>query len=248
MPDKDHIPWNRDKEVGAKPPLTLNQVQTIRNLLTASGDLREQLMFELAIDTSFRGSDIVRLQVSHFVRGHEITDTIKLRPQKTKARTKKKGTNTGVAVGILKPETVELLQEYLEKTGKSGDDYLFTPLRGKQNPHITPHGYRGIVKRWFTRAEINTEVYASHSLRRVNPTLIYANTGNLKAVQELLGHTSIENTAKYLGVGQAEAIDTARKYRAQSPVFLLRTRSINSCCSVLFSCLDSCRSVLNVSI
>lgn len=215
MVKKEGIPWNRGKDIGAKPPLSLDQVQTIRNLLKAGDNLREWLMFELAIDTSFRGSDLVALQVSHIVKGGEMTDTIKLRPKKTKAKTKKKGTNEGVAVGVLKPETLELVQKYLEQTGKTGDDYLFTPLRGKRNnPHISPHAYRGIVKRWLTRAEINTEIYASHSLRRVNPSNIYANTGNLKAIQEILGHTSIENTAKYLGVGQAEAIETARKYRA----------------------------------
>lgn len=211
---KGYIPWNRDKDVGAKPPLSLDQVQTIRNLLKASDNLRELLMFELAIDTSFRGSDLVALQVSHIIKGGEIIDTIKLRPKKTKRKTKKKGTNEGVAVEVLKEETIEIFKKYLEQTGKSGDDYLFTPLRGKRSPHITAHAYRAIVKRWFTRAEINTQVYASHSLRRVNPTLMYSESGNLKGVQEILGHINIENTALYLGIGKEEASDLARKHRA----------------------------------
>ncbi|MBB1488667.1 hypothetical protein [Oceanospirillum sediminis] len=57
-------------------------------------------------------------------------------------------------------------------------------------------------------------MYASHSLRRVNPTLMYSESGNLKGVQEILGHINIENTALYLGIGKEEAIDLARKYRA----------------------------------
>lgn len=39
-----------------------------------------------------------------------------------------------------------------------------------------------------------------HSLRRTKVALIYKATGNLRAIQILLGHTKIENTVRYLGV------------------------------------------------
>jgi integrase len=35
---------------------------------------------------------------------------------------------------------------------------------------------------------------------RTKPTLIYRRTGNLRAVQLLLGHTNIESTVRYLGI------------------------------------------------
>lgn len=38
-------------------------------------------------------------------------------------------------------------------------------------------------------------------MRRTKAALIYKATGNLRAVQILLGHTNIENTFRYLGVG-----------------------------------------------
>jgi hypothetical protein len=37
-------------------------------------------------------------------------------------------------------------------------------------------------------------------------TLIYRRTGNLRAVQLLLGHTKIESTVRYLGIEVALAI------------------------------------------
>jgi integrase len=40
----------------------------------------------------------------------------------------------------------------------------------------------------------------THSLRRTKTTLIYRRTGNLRAVQLLLGHTKIEITVRYLGI------------------------------------------------
>ena len=42
--------------------------------------------------------------------------------------------------------------------------------------------------------------YGTHSLRRTKATLIYKKTGNLRAVQLLLGHTKIESTVRYLGI------------------------------------------------
>jgi integrase len=42
--------------------------------------------------------------------------------------------------------------------------------------------------------------FGTHSLRRTKATLIYRRTGNLRAIQLLLGHTKIESTVRYLGI------------------------------------------------
>jgi integrase len=49
-------------------------------------------------------------------------------------------------------------------------------------------------------------VYGTHSLRRTKATLIYRRTGNLRAVQLLLGHTKIESTVRYLGIDVDDAL------------------------------------------
>ncbi len=53
--------------------------------------------------------------------------------------------------------------------------------------------------------------YGTHSLRRTKATLIYRRTGNLRAVQLLLGHTKIESTARYLGVEVHDALTIAEQ-------------------------------------
>ena len=53
--------------------------------------------------------------------------------------------------------------------------------------------------------------YGTHSLRRTKATLIYKKTGNLRAVQLLLGHTKVESTVRYLGIEVDDALAVAEQ-------------------------------------
>jgi integrase len=56
-----------------------------------------------------------------------------------------------------------------------------------------------------------THTFGTHSLRRTKATLIYRRTGNLRAVQLLLGHTKIESTVRYLGIEVDDALSIAEQ-------------------------------------
>ena len=43
-------------------------------------------------------------------------------------------------------------------------------------------------------------------MRRTKAAQIYKKTGNLRAVQLLLGHTKPESTVRYLGIGADDAL------------------------------------------
>jgi site-specific recombinase XerC len=47
---------------------------------------------------------------------------------------------------------------------------------------------------------------ALHSMRRTKAAQIYKKTGNLRAVQLLLGHTKLESTVRYLGIEVDDAL------------------------------------------
>ena len=61
----------------------------------------------------------------------------------------------------------------------------------------------------LTAIGLRPEEYGTHSLRRTKASLIYKATGNLRAVQLLLGHNKIENTVRYLGVDVDDALSLA---------------------------------------
>ena len=48
-------------------------------------------------------------------------------------------------------------------------------------------------------------------MRRTKVTQIYRKTGNLRAVQLLLGHTKLERTVRYLGIEIDDALNIAEQ-------------------------------------
>jgi integrase len=80
-----------------------------------------------------------------------------------------------------------------------------TPRQGPLNDD-TP-----IRAAWIAGIGLEPKLFGSHSLRRTKATLIYRRTGNLRAVQLLLGHTKIESTVRYLGVEVYDALAIAEQ-------------------------------------
>jgi len=64
---------------------------------------------------------------------------------------------------------------------------------------------------WLTMIGLDACIYGTHSLRRTKATLMYKKTGNLRAVQLLLGHTKVESTVRYLGIGVDDALAVAEQ-------------------------------------
>jgi integrase len=56
------------------------------------------------------------------------------------------------------------------------------------------------VNQWVASIDLDPHKYGTHSLRRTRAAQIYKATGNLRAVQLLLGHTKLESRIRYLGV------------------------------------------------
>ena len=105
----------------------------------------------------------------------------------------------------LTEQTRQAVDAYLKKYRTRLDDYLFSGRRDR-NTHLTTRQYARLVSQWIASIGLDPSLYGTHSLRRTKATLIYRRTGNLRAVQLLLGHTKIESTVRYLGVEVDDAI------------------------------------------
>ena len=90
------------------------------------------------------------------------------------------------------------------------EDFVF-PSRVDQTRHLSTRQYARLVDEWVTAIGLRPEEYGTHSLRRTKASIIYKATGNIRAIQILLGHSKIENSVRYLGVDIEDALTLAEK-------------------------------------
>ena len=65
------------------------------------------------------------------------------------------------------------------------------------------------MKTWVASIGLEPSAYGTHSMRRTKAAQIYRKTGNLRAVQLLLGHTKMDSTVRYLGIELEDALEIA---------------------------------------
>ena len=193
-------PWNKGKLTGAKPPLRPKHVWSIRSKLQLEGRTRDLAMFNLAIDSKLRGCDVVALKVEDVAPNGYSVDRATIRQKKT-----------GQPVRFeLTEQTRQAVDDYVRAAGKRPGEFMFTGRRGSERG-MTTRQYARLVSEWVASIGLDPHIFGTHSLRRTKATLIYRRTGNLRAVQLLLGHTKIESTVRYLGIEVDDALAIAEQ-------------------------------------
>ena len=198
LKDPTRMPWNKGKLIGAKPPLRPKHVWSIRTRLMVEARTRDLAMFNLAIDSKLRGCDVVALKVEDVAPNGYTIERATVRQRKT-GRTVK-----------LTEQTREAIENYLRASGKKSGDFLLTSRR-QGDRCMSTRQYARLVAEWIGRIGLDPRLFGTHSLRRTKVTLIYRRTGNLRAIQLLLGHTKIESTVRYLGIEVDDALAIAEQ-------------------------------------
>src|SRR4051794_343987 len=162
-------------------------------------------MFNLAIDSKLRGCDVVAIRVEDVAAGGYTADRA-VRQRKTKRPVRFE----------LSEQTRHAVDDYLKITGKRPGEFLFTGRRGPDR-NMTTRQYARLVNAWIGSVGLDPRLFGTHSLRRTKATLIYRRTGNLRAVQLLLGHTKIESTVRYLGIEVDDALASRNKLTSEIP-------------------------------
>ena len=181
-------PWNKGKLIGARPPLRPGHVWSIRTKLQLEGSIRDLALFNLAIDSKLRGCDVVAVRVDDVAPNGYTLDRATVRQKKT-----------GRPVRFeLTDQTRQAIDEYLHVTQRKSGEFLFAGRGGRGG--LTTRQYARLVAEWIAGINLDPRKFGTHSLRRTKATLIYRKTGNLRAVQLLLGHSKVESTVRYLGI------------------------------------------------
>ncbi|MBB4837751.1 integrase [Sphingomonas kyeonggiensis] len=192
--------WNAGKTVGAKRPLTQKQIWAVRFFLDREGRVRDRALLDLALDSKLRGCDLVKTKIGDLVSGTDI---------RTRAIVIQQKTGKPVQFELTADVRASLLA-WFEHRGGTIHDYAF-PSRVDHAGHLSTRQYARLVDEWVEAVGLRRAEYGTHSLRRTKASMIYKATGNLRAIQILLGHTKIENTVRYLGVDIEDALPLAER-------------------------------------
>jgi integrase len=137
---------------------------------------RDLALFNLAIDSKLRGCDVVAVGVDDIAPSGYALDRATVRQKKT-----------GRPVRFeLTDQTRQAIDEYLRQTGLKPGELLF-PGRRDVSRGMTTRQYARLVREWVASIGLDPGKFGTHSLRRTKAVLIYRRTGNLRAVQLLLG-------------------------------------------------------------
>jgi integrase len=193
-------PWNKGKLMGAKPPLRSKHVWSIRTKLQLDGRARDLALFNFALDSKLRGCDVVSVRVEDIApRGYAVD----------RATVRQKKTGRPVRFEITE-QTRQALDDYMKAEGKRVGEFLFTGRKGPDRC-LTTRQYARLLSKWIANCGLDPSMFGTHSLRRTKATMIYKRTGNLRAVQLLLGHNKIESTVRYLGIEVDDALEIAEQ-------------------------------------
>jgi integrase len=110
----------------------------------------------------------------------------------------------------LTEQTREAIDAYMTRFGRRPGDFLFAS-RSNGSRCISTRQYARLLAKWTASVGLDPKIFGTHSLRRTKAALIYRRTGNLRAVQLLLGHTKIESTVRYLGIEVDDALAIAEQ-------------------------------------
>jgi integrase len=195
LPPPKYIPWNKGKLTGAKPPLQQKHVWAIRTKLQIEQRTRDLALFNLAIDSKLRGCDVLALKVEDVAPNGYSVDRATVRQKKT-----------GRPVRFeITEQARKAVDDYIRTASKKPGEFMVTACR-EQKHRMTTRQYARLLSEWIASIGLDPHLFGTHSLRRTKATLIYRRTGNLRAVQLLLGHTKIERTVRYLGIEVDDAL------------------------------------------
>ena len=181
-------------------PLDTPEIRKVAESFNGTFETRNRSLFMLGVSTGGRISELLSLQIGdvyqnraavtdllfnrNIVKGGEVSRAVPVN------RDGRQAINDLIAWHREKYDT-------LHKTRP-----LFPSRNGQGTQRMSRRTAHDVLKTAFGRAGLNGHL-ATHSLRKSFAQRLYDRTGDIYAVQEMLGHKSVATTQKYLGVNYA---------------------------------------------
>ena len=178
-------------------PLDNNEIRLVSACFDGSFEIRNRGLFMIGVSTGGRISELLSLQIGDVYQNKRpVTDLLF-------DKSVVKGGEVSRAVPVNSDgrcaidNLIAWHAERYQSTEKNRP--LFPSRNGQGEKRMSRRAAHNVLKSAFEAAGLNGHL-ATHSLRKSFAQRLYDRTGDIFAVQEMLGHKSVTTTQKYLGV------------------------------------------------
>ena len=178
-------------------PLDNQEIRQVSGSFDGTYEGRNRALFMLGVSTGGRISELLGLQIGDVYQNRApVTDLLF-----DKSIVKGKEHSRAVPVNRDGRQAIDDLITWHRKEYRSiaKTRPLFPSRNGQGGKRMSRRAAHDVLKHAFEAAGLNGKL-ASHSLRKSFAQRLYDCTGDIYAVQEMLGHKNIATTQKYLGV------------------------------------------------
>lgn len=187
--EQGKLKFNPAKQVKAprsarKLPQTLD-VDRVGQLLTIEGDddlaIRDRAILELFYSSGLRLSELTGLNMNSLLSDNEI---------------KVKGKGNKERILPVGRKAVAALKQWLSIRHKLSNDNEKALFVSQKGTRLSPRSVQQRLRHWVLKQGLDTHVHP-HMLRHSFASHVLESSGDLRAVQELLGHADISTTQIY---------------------------------------------------
>ena len=181
-------------------PLDNNEIRLVSACFDGTFEIRNRSLFLIGVSTGGRISELLSLTIGDVWQNNApVTDLLF-------DRSIVKGGEVSRAVPV-NSDGRNAIDDLMAWHGEryentEGSRPLFPSRNGQGRQRMSRRTAHDVLKTAFIAAGLNGHL-ATHSLRKSFAQRLYERTGDIFAVQEMLGHRNVATTQKYLGVNYA---------------------------------------------
>ena len=201
-PDKIELPKAVSRQIEV-----IEYPELVRLLAAPAGDevktLRDRAILETLFSTGLRISELCKLNRYLDLQKGELTI---------------RGKGDKLRIVFLSDKAKTSIKNYLDKR-TDADEALFVSFTKAKNPkmigRIVPRTIQRLIHFYGAKAGIAGKRLTPHSLRHLFATDLLMNGADLRAVQELLGHSNIATTQVYTHITNKELKDIHKTFHGR---------------------------------
>ena len=181
-------------------PLDNDEIRRVSAAFTGTFATRNRGLFMLGVSTGGRISELLSLRIGDVYQNRRAVSDLLF----DKSIVKGGEVSRAVPVNRDGRRAIEdIIGWHREKYGNTASTRpLFPSRNGQGEKQMSRRTAHDVLKNAFEAAGLNGHL-ATHSLRKSFAQRLYDRTGDIFAVQEMLGHRNVATTQKYLGVNYA---------------------------------------------